>query len=56
MAGTSEYSINGKTVTYKKYSDKLESFNILVKAKNFLIQQVRALFPNGLTSLLSRSS
>lgn len=44
--GTSEYKLNGKTVTYKKYNDQLELFNILVKAKNFLVFQVRMISAN----------
>lgn len=39
--GSSDYKLNGKVVTYKKYNDTLEGFNILVKAKNFLVFQVR---------------
>lgn len=42
-AGASEYKLNGKAVAYKKYNETLEGFNILVKAKNFLVFQVRAL-------------
>lgn len=38
--GTSDYRLNGKVVTYKKYNETLEGFNILVKAKNFLVFQV----------------
>ena len=41
-AGTSEYRLNNKSVTYKAYNDQLEKFNILVKAKNFLVFQVSA--------------
>jgi chromosome segregation ATPase len=46
-AGASEYKLNSKVVTYKKYNETLEGFNILVKAKNFLVFQV------GTTSVLS---
>ncbi|BEJ14460.1 hypothetical protein CspHIS471_0402270 [Cutaneotrichosporon sp. HIS471] len=35
----SVYSINGKTVTWTDYNQQLEKFNILVKAKNFLVFQ-----------------
>jgi len=42
MTGGSEYRINGKVVTYQAYNDTLEKQNILVKAKNFLVFQVRA--------------
>ncbi|KAG8897607.1 Structural maintenance of chromosomes protein 1, partial [Tulasnella sp. 408] len=38
--GSSEYRINTKVANYQTYNDKLESFNILVKAKNFLVFQV----------------
>ncbi|GAA6023631.1 hypothetical protein JCM11491_006180 [Sporobolomyces phaffii] len=38
-SGTSEYRLNGKTVTHRKYDDQLQRFNILVKAKNFLVFQ-----------------
>jgi len=40
-SGTSEYRLNGKVVTHKKYDEQLQRFNILVKAKNFLVFQVR---------------
>lgn len=39
VSGTSEYRINGKAVSYKRYNEQLEAFNILVKAKNFLVFQ-----------------
>ncbi|KAI8922092.1 RecF/RecN/SMC [Powellomyces hirtus] len=39
-AGSSEYRINGKSVTFAKYSTVLEKENILIKAKNFLVFQV----------------
>ncbi|GAA5851241.1 hypothetical protein JCM8547_004180 [Rhodosporidiobolus lusitaniae] len=39
LSGSSEYKINGKVVTYKRYNEQLEKFNILVKAKNFLVFQ-----------------
>lgn len=42
-SGGSEYKLNGKTVPYKAYNEKLESFGILVKARNFLVFQVCAL-------------
>lgn len=37
--GTSEYKLNGRTVTYSAYNAALVSHNILVKAKNFLVFQ-----------------
>ncbi|CEQ42431.1 SPOSA6832_04230 [Sporobolomyces salmonicolor] len=39
-SGTSEYRLNGKAVSHKKYDEQLQRFNILVKAKNFLVFQV----------------
>jgi len=40
-------------VSYKRYNEQLESFNILVKAKNFLVFQVRpALCPSADLSAL----
>lgn len=38
--GTSEYTINGKTVPFAKYNSVLEKENVLVKARNFLVFQV----------------
>lgn len=38
---TSQYRVNGRTVTAEAYTRKLESFGILVKARNFLVFQVR---------------
>lgn len=35
----SSYSLNGKTVLWTQYTAQLEKFNILVKAKNFLVFQ-----------------
>lgn len=43
--GSAEYRINGKAVTFKRYNEQLEKFNILIKAKNFLVFQVRAKTP-----------
>ena len=37
--GTSDYLINERVVTFAQYSKTLESENILVKAKNFLVFQ-----------------
>ena len=39
--GSSEYRLNAKVVTYQTYNNALEQQNILVKAKNFLVFQVR---------------
>lgn len=41
MAGVSEYKINGKVMLYADYDKRLQEFNILVKARNFLVFQVR---------------
>jgi structural maintenance of chromosome 1 len=43
-AGVSEYYINNCTVAFAQYTMALEAENILVKARNFLVFQVRALF------------
>ena len=37
----SQYQIDGRTVTWEAYNAKLKSFGILVKARNFLVFQVR---------------
>lgn len=39
MAGASTYYLNGKVVQWSAYNQQLEKFNILVKAKNFLVFQ-----------------
>lgn len=39
LSGNSEYRYNGRTIQYSQYNSKLEQFNILVKAKNFLVFQ-----------------
>ncbi|KAJ1930452.1 Structural maintenance of chromosomes protein 1 [Tieghemiomyces parasiticus] len=38
-SGSSEYKINGKTVTHTEYNGLLEKQNILIKARNFLVFQ-----------------
>ena len=43
--------MNGKVVTYQAYNHALEQHNILVKAKNFLVFQVRYRFDAYLTIL-----
>jgi structural maintenance of chromosome 1 len=49
LAGSSEYSIDGKAVPAQKYNASLEKHNILVKAKNFLVFQVlKSGFPYAL--------
>ncbi|ORY92961.1 condensin complex subunit SMC1 [Leucosporidium creatinivorum] len=60
-SGNSDYKLNGKVVTYKKYNEQLESFNILVKAKNFLVfqgdvEQVAAQSPKDLARLIDQIS
>ncbi|SCU97996.1 LAMI_0F12464g1_1 [Lachancea mirantina] len=57
----SGYEIDGKTVSYKKYSQFLENENILIKARNFLVfqgdvEQVAAQTPLELTKLLEQVS
>jgi structural maintenance of chromosome 1 len=39
VSGQSTYSLNSKDVAWKAYNGQLEKFNILVKAKNFLVFQ-----------------
>ncbi|PPQ98373.1 hypothetical protein CVT26_013579 [Gymnopilus dilepis] len=60
-AGTSEYKLNGKVVTYSAYNAALISHNILVKAKNFLVFQgdveaVASQSPKELTRLIEQIS
>ncbi|ORX39922.1 putative cohesin complex subunit and chromosome segregation protein [Kockovaella imperatae] len=38
-SGQSSYTLNGKDVSWKAYNAQLEKFNILTKAKNFLVFQ-----------------
>jgi structural maintenance of chromosome 1 len=59
--GTSEYKLNGGTVTYSAYNAALVSHNILVKAKNFLVFQgdveaVASQSPKELTRLIEQIS
>ncbi len=37
--GTGEYQINNKSVSFKTYEQKLASFGVLLKARNFLVFQ-----------------
>ncbi|CAO1619968.1 unnamed protein product [Sympodiomycopsis kandeliae] len=39
LAGVSEYRVNGRVTTWATYNATLEKFNVLVKAKNFLVFQ-----------------
>ncbi|WVF72212.1 hypothetical protein IAT40_007024 [Kwoniella sp. CBS 6097] len=38
-SGASSYFLNGRGVAWKEYNAQLEKFNVLVKAKNFLVFQ-----------------
>lgn len=38
-SGQSTYHLNSREVAYKNYNAQLEKFNVLVKAKNFLVFQ-----------------
>jgi structural maintenance of chromosome 1 len=51
-SGTSDYKVNKKTVSYLDYSKILEKENILIKAKNFLVFQVRD-FDNKISWILT---
>ncbi|GAA5966085.1 hypothetical protein JCM21900_006440 [Sporobolomyces salmonicolor] len=60
-SGTSEYRLNGKAVSHKKYDEQLQRFNILVKAKNFLVFQgdveaVASQSPKDLAKLIDQIS
>ncbi|KAN0065181.1 Structural maintenance of chromosomes protein 1 [Thecaphora frezii] len=39
LSGSSEYRYNGRQTAWAQYNARLEQFNILVKAKNFLVFQ-----------------
>jgi chromosome segregation ATPase len=39
VAGASQYHLNSRAVPWNTYNQQLEKFNILVKAKNFLVFQ-----------------
>ncbi|CAG7853227.1 Structural maintenance of chromosomes protein 1 AltName: Full=Chromosome segregation protein smc1; AltName: Full=Cohesin complex subunit psm1 [Serendipita indica DSM 11827] len=61
MAGSSEYRLNNKVVTHKTYDEALQSQNILVQAKNFLVFQgdveaIASQSPKDLTKLIERIS
>ncbi|KAL0233134.1 hypothetical protein GEMRC1_011879 [Eukaryota sp. GEM-RC1] len=38
-AGKSDYKVDGRTVSFADFSDTLETFNIIIKARNFLVYQ-----------------
>ncbi|KAG0225980.1 Structural maintenance of chromosomes protein 1 [Actinomortierella wolfii] len=61
MAGVSEYKINNKVMLYADYDKQLQSYNILVKARNFLVFQgdveaIASQSPKDLTRLLEQIS
>jgi structural maintenance of chromosome 1 len=61
MAGSSEYSIDGKPCTYENYSRELETHGILIKSKNFLVFQghietIASQSPKDLTHLIEQIS
>ncbi|KAJ3336822.1 Structural maintenance of chromosomes protein 1 [Gonapodya sp. JEL0774] len=60
-AGSSDYRVDDRSVTYAQYSQRLEEENILVKARNFLVFQgdveaVASQSPKDLTGLIEQIS
>ena len=60
-AGHSEYWINNRVVSAKRYNDALEAENILIKARNFLVFQgdveaIASQSPRDLTRLVEQIS
>lgn len=56
-AASSQYKINGRTVTHEAYDARLATFAILVKARNFLVFQVRPSCPaRALTNRCGRAT
>ncbi|KAK7967364.1 uncharacterized protein PG986_001641 [Apiospora aurea] len=60
-SGSSEYRINDRAVTAQQYNDSLESENILIKARNFLVFQgdveaIAGQSPQDLTRLIEQIS
>ncbi|KAH9819911.1 RecF/RecN/SMC [Melampsora americana] len=60
-SGSSAYSINGNVVRWEEYQSTLEQYDILVKAKNFLVFQgdveaVASQNPNALSKLIDQIS
>jgi energy-coupling factor transporter ATP-binding protein EcfA2 len=49
----SQYRLNDRNVGWEAYNEKLKTFNILVKARNFLVFQVIGLIPSPLCFLSS---
>ena len=61
LGGSSEYRINDKVVTAAQYSQILETQNILIKARNFLVFQgdveaIASKSPRDLTKLFEQIS
>ena len=59
--GSSEYRINDRVVTAQQYNDALETENILIKARNFLVFQgdveaIASQSPQDLTRLIEQIS
>ncbi|KAK2073667.1 hypothetical protein P8C59_007930 [Phyllachora maydis] len=59
--GSSEYRINDRVVSAQQYNEALESENILIKARNFLVFQgdveaIAAQSPHDLTKLIEQIS
>ncbi|BFZ60721.1 Structural maintenance of chromosomes protein 1 [Saitoella coloradoensis] len=59
--GTSEYRIDGSTVTASQYNRRLEEQNVLIKARNFLVFQgdveaIASQSPKDLTKLIEQIS
>lgn len=59
--GSSEYRVNDRVVTATQYNDALETENILIKARNFLVFQgdveaIAAQSPQDLTRLIEQIS
>lgn len=60
-SGSSEYKINNRSVSAQQYNDALESENILIKARNFLVFQgdveaIASQSPKDLTRLIEQIS
>ncbi|KAG9151144.1 hypothetical protein Leryth_002716 [Lithospermum erythrorhizon] len=60
-AGGSEYRVNGRTVNWDEYNQKLKSIGVLIKARNFLVFQgdvesIAQKNPRELTALLEQIS
>lgn len=53
MAGVSEYKVNGRVMLYADYDKRLQEINILVKAKNFLVFQVRIISSSLFNDVMS---